>query len=752
MLQKPLVASLWLCSLLSAQTPSALVDFVEAHCITCHGGDTVKGKLDLRQPADSEAAELWRWQRLRDRVHSGEMPPPDQERIPAAARHAFAAAVDDHVRRQVPRLPVDPGRTTLRRLSRRQWANCVRDLFGIAADTGAFPADDLGYGFDTVGSALTFSTLHLEKYLAAAAAVAAEVFDGVDPARPARQRFEAVGMPVLDGSGVVKNGESVTFTTNAVVGQVVVLPRDGIYRLRLSVGADQAGTEPAKLVLRLDGRELDTIDIEHTRPRPVLLTLPMAAGQRAFEIAFVNDHYEPQHPDPKQRDRNLRLELFEVEGPLDARPVPSERAWLGQLPAAATAEARLRQLAAALLPRVWRRPVADEETARMVGAALQDGGPSPRAERYLLTAALLSPHFLFRVEAPPAGAVAGSVVALTPTQLASRLSFFLWASTPDPQLMQAAAAGRLTGGGLSSEVDRLLADPRAESLATEFAAQWFELASLADRTPDPARFPGFDDRLRASMRRQTELLFWTVLRENLDVRRLLDADFTYVDVTLAGFLGWPAPAGPGFERVQLAPERRERGGLLGHPSVHAITSNPTRTSPVKRGKWILENLLGQAPPPPPPGNDSLANEAAVDSGKSFREQLALHRERSACAVCHVRMDAIGFALENYDAIGRRRERDAGGVIDSRAELPDGTRLAGVADLVQVIARDPAFVRTVVHKLFVYANGRELLPADRLRLGLAIERQLAGGVVTLRDLLLVVVLDDAFMKVRIEVER
>jgi hypothetical protein len=352
-----------------------------------------------------------------------------------------------------------------------------------------------------------------------------------------------------------------------------------------------------------------------------------------------------------------------------------------------------------------------------------------------------------------AGAAAGAVVPVAPAQLASRLSFLLWASTPDPQLMAAAADGRLVApDGLRAEVDRLLADPRAESLATEFAAQWLELKSLADRTPDPVRFPGFDDRLRASMRRQTELLFWTVLREGRDVRTLLAADFTHVDITLAGFLGWPAPSGPGFERVQLPPDRRERGGLLGHPSVHAITSNPTRTSPVKRGKWILDNLLGQAPPPPPPGNDSLANEAAIDSSASFRTQLAQHRERSACAVCHVRMDAIGFALEHYDAIGRRRERDAGGPIDCRAVLPDGTPLAGVADLVRVIAADPAFVRTVVHKLFVYANGRDLRPIDRLRLQLAVQQAMAAELVTMRDLIMLVVLDDAFTKVAVDERR
>jgi Protein of unknown function (DUF1587)/Ca-dependent carbohydrate-binding module xylan-binding/Planctomycete cytochrome C len=355
MSRMPLVALLSLSLPVGAQTPPVLAAFVQEHCLTCHGGDSVKGKLDLRRPAGSAAAELWRWQRLRDRVHSGEMPPADHEQLAAAARQTFATAVDDHLRRAVPQLPVDPGRSTLRRLSRRQWENCVRDLFGIEADTTSFPADDLGYGFDTVGDALTFSTLHLEKYLAAATAVAAEVFDGVDPARPPRRRFELAAMPVVDGRGVVKEGDVATFTTNARIAQPVTLPRDGIYRLRLSVGADQAGDEPALLLLRLDGRDLDTIEIPERRPRPFGLTLPLSAGRREFELAFVNDFWDPANPDPTRRDRNLRVDGFELEGPIDAAPVPKAREWLVRQVAAGAADAELRRLASLLLPRVWRR-------------------------------------------------------------------------------------------------------------------------------------------------------------------------------------------------------------------------------------------------------------------------------------------------------------------------------------------------------------------------------------------------------------
>jgi hypothetical protein len=336
-------------------------------------------------------------------------------------------------------------------------------------------------------------------------------------------------------------------------------------------------------------------------------------------------------------------------------------------------------------------------------------------------------------------------VPLSGPALATRLAFFLWGSTPDPRLLDLAQRGRLTDGATwHAEIDRLLAHPRADDLASNFAAQWLELRNLAERTPDPARFPGFDDELRAALRRETESLFLAVLRERRDVRDLIDCDFTFVDARLAAFYGLPAPADPlAFERVTLPPEQRERGGVLGHGSVHAITSNPTRTSPVKRGKWILENLLGQPPPPPPPGNDSLANEAAVASTSSFREQMVAHRAQTACAGCHLRMDALGFALERYDAIGRFRTEDSGGVIDCSGALPDGTTLDGLAALKRAIAGDPAFVDTLAGKLFVHAVGRELRPADRLRLDQGTARLLIAGHVTLRDLIVLVADDVAF---------
>lgn len=743
---------------LAAQQLAEAEKFLQAHCVECHGGDARKGKLDLGQPAANATDAAWRWARLRDRVRSGEMPPPDAERPAAAAAASFVQAVDAHLRTEVPKLPVDPGRVTVRRLSRAQWENCVRDLFGVRVATNGFPADDLGYGFDSIGDALTFSTLHLEHYLNASAEVAAAVFDGEDPAQPTKRRFPAEAMRAVVNPGAVHTSDHLVLVSRATVEQVVRLPRDGVYTLRVQAGADQAGDQPARMPLYVDGRELTTFEVGQRAMQEFVVKTPLAGGERRLELVFANDFYDPDNPDPKRRDRNLHVEWLEVEGPTDLRVVPAAQQWVHDAFAGrGEPSARLPALAKAVLARVWRRPVGDDEVAKVVRAARQelDATGSPvRAVRFVVQAALLSPNFLFRLESGRPSAVDhgqnGRVQDLSGVALATRLSFLLWASTPDEELAQLGRAGKLADANvLAAQIERMLADPRADALATDFGAQWLELRALGDRTPDPARFPGFDDGLRQSLRRETELLFRTVLRERLDVRTLLDADFTFVDARLAAFYGLPAiddardDDGDGFVRTALPPALRERGGVLGHGSVLAVTSNPTRTSPVKRGKWILENLLGQAPPPPPPGNDSLPDEGKVDSTRSFREQLEQHRSKAQCAGCHVRMDALGFALERYDAIGRHRERDAGGAIDCTGELPDGTRLDGLAALKRVLVADPAFVRTFAHKLFVYGVGRELRPADRLRLDLRVDDQLRTGSVTVRDLLVVVVRDPAF---------
>ncbi len=734
----------------SVSIPAALREFVQVHCTDCHDSDRTKGGLDLTIAPVGKVAQLWRWSHMRDRVHAFEMPPVDLSNIDlsdleAAERTAFVEQIDALLAREVPTLAVDPGQVTVRRLSRGQWWNTVRDLLGVEVDTAGFPADDLGYGFDSIGDALTFSTLHLEKYLAASRAVAELVFHGEDPEHPERRYYEAESMHLVNNHGASMSGEVANMFTNATIEQAVQVPRDGVYRLRIVAGGRQAGDEPAKMLPRLDGKRLDVIEVANTGASEFVIEARLSGGRHKVSLSFINDYYNPKHPDPKQRDRNLHIDALEVIGPMDVREVPSEQLWLQSSLSGRTDEARLRTMITAMLPRLWRREVTPEEVRRLhrAGIARRKAGESlVQAQRFVLAVALTSPKFLFRVEGR---ARSQTAEPLAGSELAARLSYFLWASAPDSDLRSLGHSQRLRDPEvLVQQVDRLLRHHRANSLATEFAAQWFELRALADCTPDPDRFVGFDDSLRQAFARESELLFLAIQREDRDVRDLLDCDFTHVNARLATFYGLAHDGDPDvFVRTELVGRDRLRGGLLGHGSMHVITSNPTRTSPVKRGKWLLENLLGQAPPPPPPGNDSFADEDAIDDSATLRKQMAQHRGRSKCAVCHVRMDALGLAMERFDAIGRYRERDSAGVIDASGELPDGRKIDGLVGLKKVLVGDPSFVRTMAHKLFVYAVGREMRPVDRLRIDLQVRRLVRRGKVTVRDLILVIVRDPAF---------
>ena len=729
----------------TVQIPEQIATFVEINCLDCHGGDVTKGKLDLTVTPTSRVDQLWRWSRMRDRLHSFEMPPVEDSEVTVAERGQFVGWVDELLKREVPLLPSDPGQVTVRRLSRGHWRNTVEDVFGVAVDTSGFPADDLGYGFDSIGDALTFSTLHLEKYLAAAREVAQVVFHGEDPANPKRRRYDMEAIRVVSKRGLPISGGVARLNTNGTIEQSFELPRNGRYQIRVVASATQAGSEPAKMLLEFDGKRIDVVDVPNKRPRDFIHEVEVSGDRHKISLSFINDYYDPTNPDPKRRDRNLKIAGLEIIGPIDVRIAPKQQQWLRASLSGRTDAARLDRMIRPLLQKVWRRPVAEKERNRLKKAGvsrLGSGESLLEVQRFVLTAALTSPNFLFRVER---SAQSNTAESLDADELAARLSYFLWASAPDDRLRAAARGGKLLKPeNLEFQVDRLLEDPRADRLATDFAAQWFELRSLADRTPDPDRFGVFDGELRHAFRRESELLFLAVQREGRDVRELLDCDFTHVNKRLAQFYGLPHSGGADvFLRTKLTGDALLRGGLLGHASVHAITSNPTRTSPVKRGKWLLDNLLGQAPPPPPPGNDSFADEDAIDDSATLRQQMAQHRDSSKCAVCHVRMDALGLAMERFDAVGQFRREDRAGVIDASGELPDGRQLDGLVSLKKLLAGDPAFVRTFAHKLFVYAIGRDLRPVDRLRIDLEVRRLLELDQITIRDLIMTIVRDPAF---------
>lgn len=740
----------------ASPTPRALeakdlATYLQDTCVACHQGEEAEGGLDLATfdpgavDLDTTAVLL----RMRDRVAAGEMPP--EQQLDAAGRAALETQVqrfDQVLLHAANHVPPDPGRVTVRRLSRYEYTTTVRDLLGIDFVPGAtFPNDDLGYGFDNIGDVLTISPLLLEKYALAAERIAEATLSLEDPDNPVVRRHEAESLEsTMNGDGGRRGDRYDLFAPGAVVVRAK-LPRKGRYRLRVSTTAQQAGPDLAQVTMRVEGRMVHRADVEAEVGtwEEIEHEVVLGGGAQRVSFGFENDYYAPNDPDPSQRDRNLSIDWVEIVGPLDPAPVTPGQEWLYGLDKGKGKPARrARKIVEALATRAWRRPVRGEEAARLaklVEQAVEGGASFQRGLQLALQAVLVSPHFLYRIEPGGTSGRSGVPVRVGDDALATRLAYFLWSSLPDERLIKAARGRKLrTPEALAAEARRMLADPRASALATNFAVQWLELRNLEAVTPDPDRYGAFPPELAAAMRREAEMFFEAVMRERRDVRELLDADYVFVNDVLAKHYGIPGVRGSSFQRV-AAPKGR-RGGLLALGGVLTVTSNPTRTSPVKRGKWVLENILDAAPPPPPPGADSLDEAAVVSSASTLRETMQAHRENAVCASCHVRMDGLGLALENFDAVGRWRDRDDGGVIDASAVLPDGQRVDGAVALKALLRTDESFVRCLAKKLFTFALGRAPTDADELAL-FQLVASLPGDGPTIEDLVVGIVQMDAF---------
>jgi Protein of unknown function (DUF1592)/Protein of unknown function (DUF1588)/Protein of unknown function (DUF1587)/Protein of unknown function (DUF1585)/Ca-dependent carbohydrate-binding module xylan-binding/Protein of unknown function (DUF1595)/Planctomycete cytochrome C len=708
------------------------------HCFECHSGAEPKGELalDVFTNDGGARAKPETWKLVRTRLAAGEMPPRKQPRLAPAELDTLLDWIDS-----VPGAGKARGRTVLRRLNRREYENTVRDLYGIDFDgRERLPADDVGAGFDVLGSVLSLPDSALEKYLAAAEEIAAAAILAADPEHPPRER--RLGAKLEGGYQGARDGFR-TLSTNGELGCSIVLPREGDYVVRARAFGTQAGPEPARMSLSVGGKLLAHFDVEAVRKEPQVYETRahLQAGPQRLTAGFLNDYYKPDDPDPKQRDRNLHIEWVEIEGPLDPTPISAfQRAELGGLSAAGLPAAIGR-----IASRAWRRPAGKAEVEALLALSPAQSQPFLRA-RAALVGILSSPRFLFRLEPDPAGLEPGSLRRLDGYDLAARLSYFLWSSTPDAELEALAASGEIASDAtLERELGRMLEDPRSNELARAFALQWLELEPLERAAPDPQRFPKFDESLRASMRAETEAFFEAVLRERRPLSTLLDADFSFVDERLAQLYGIPGVRGPELRRVRV--ERGRRGGLLGQASVLTVTSNPTRTSAVKRGKWILEVLLDAPPPPPPPGVGVLEDTTKKLVDASLRERLELHRARPECAVCHDRIDPLGLALENYDVIGSWRESEGGHAIDSSGVLPDGRKIAGRAELVAALLADGALTRSLARHLLVYALGRELGSDDERALRAAV-RSLPVSQATLYDVLRAIVQSEPFRTTRV----
>lgn len=733
-----------------------LTTFLRDGCASCHSGETPDGGLDIEgfDPTKLDVTTLTTLRRMSDRVRSGEMPPAETPGPSATERVRIADGFDEHVLRALDAVPLDPGRVTVRRLSRVEYANTIRDLLGIDFEpSSGFPNDDLAYGFDNIGDVLSVSPLLLEKYAAAAAEIAERAIILEDPENPAVRRFEAESMDVALGDERGRRGSTFSFASRGEITTRVKLPRDGEYVLRASVMADQAGPAPAELTFLVQGRrahvaqttkgdrELETL--EHR------LRLPK--GEVVIGVGFHNDHYEPNHADPSERDRNLHVDWVELVGPVDAIELPSGHTWLMDAdPGKGKPLRRATPIAKELLRRAWRRkPMTDEvkRIAALIANRLEAGEAIGVGIRLALRAALVSPHFLYRLEPGATSGRAGSARPLDDEDLAVRLSYFLWSSMPDDVLFDRARKRKLRKpASLEAQVDRMLADPRATALATNFAVQWLELRKLQYAEPDPERFPGFNASLADDMRREAELFFEAIRTEERPAADLLLADFTFVNGPLAQHYGMQGVEGDAFQRVPLG--ESVRGGILTQAGVLTVTSNPTRTSPVKRGKWVLENILDAPAPPPPPGADSLDETAVRKSAATLREKLELHRADPVCASCHVRMDALGYALETFDPIGAWRTGSGGDPIDSSATLPDGRRVDGPIDLKQLLGEDRDFLRCLTKKLFTFAVGRKPSPDDELAI-FRLVAELPADQKTIHAIIKRIVLLDAFRMRRVK---
>lgn len=724
--------------------------FIKQYCLECHGEKTQKAGLDLSKSA-SEATLLKEhklWKGILHQVNSGEMPPKKKPQPSPAELTAFNAAIEQTFTAAEKNAPLDPGRVTLRRLNRAEYNATVRDLlqvdFNAAED---FPADDIGHGFDNIGDVLTISPIHLERYLAAADGVALRAI-ALTPEKPPQRTLAS---KYLSPGG--------NFTTRfrpldkaGKLHTTFNLTTAGEFKFNARVyGLAATGTDPVRMTLAVDGKDLKEVEVAGSdkQPQTHSFSLRLPIGTHDFAVNFLNPS------DPGELPRTLFVEWLQVEGPSDTRPEFQQL--VNARFATTPKDRRNREFAQWFVTRAFRRPATPVELDRYTQVA--DAGEATTGKwdggvQQLVKVILCSPKFLFRVEQDPQPQPAAAH-PLDDWQLASRLSYFLWSTMPDEELFALAAKGQLTAN-LPAQVRRMLQDPKAEALTKNFALQWLQLQRLQTSAPDSKLFPAFNESLRFAMQRETELFFGEIVREDRSVLDLVDGNYTYLNESLAKHYGIADTAGnwlyqkktqpdgqpiPRNEFVRVALPMKERGGLLTHASVLTVTSNPTRTSPVKRGKWVLEQILGTPPPPPPPNVPEL--EAQNKLTGTLRQRMEQHRENPSCANCHLQMDALGFAFENYDAIGRFRAKTDEGTIDPSGKLPDGKAFQGPAELKEILkAKQELVVRNLAEKLLTYGIGRGLEFYDNRALNQICD-QTARGEYKFSTLLTALVQSDPF---------
>ena len=710
---------------------------IDRYCVTCHNDKTRTAGLSLDALDPGKVADhLETWEKVVQRIRTRVMPPSGMPRPDEASYRSLQSYLESELDRAAAAHP-DPGRVkTLRRLNGTEYQNAIRDLLGLSIDAASLlPKEDASHGFDSVNLAVLSPTL-LERYLSASEKISRLALGGAAESPDSH----VVLLPVeltqeehLDGLPLGTRGGTVVDYT---------FSRDGEYEIQVRLQRNrnenlEGLSEPHQMEVTLDGVRLELFTIVPNRngdgiyysdegvDKHLNLRVAVKAGPHEIGVTFlgkpsalIQTERQPyvarfnMNRHPRTTPAVYSVAISGPWGDTGSGDTPSRRRIFSCYPARPSEEAGCaRKILSSLARRAYRRPVTDPDVQTLLGFYKQgqaEGGFEGGIE-LALRALLASTEFLFRVERDPRGIQPNTVYRIGNIELASRLSFFLWSSIPDDELLDLAIAGKLNEPvTLEREVRRMLADPRSEALVTNFAGQWLYLRNLAAVSPNARQFPDFDDNLRQAFRRETELFFQSIVREDHNVLDLLTADYTFLNQRLARHYGIPNVYGDRFRRVSLA-QNSERRGLLAHGSILTVTAYATRTSPVLRGNWILGNLLGIQVPPPPPNVPALEENDTSARVLSMRERMGQHRANPVCASCHNLMDPIGLATENFDAIGRWRIRDgSGATIDASGSLPGGASFDGMAGLRQALLDRPElFTSTLTEKLLTYALGRGL---------------------------------------------
>ena len=746
----------------SAADERAVFAFVQKNCKACHNATVASGDLNLSAFQDAKSFDENReaWERVVSKLKTREMPPPAVPQPPAAEIESITRWLESEFARQDREVKPDAGRVTARRLNRAEYNNTVRDLLGVdlrLADN--FPQDESAFGFDNISDALNLSAVLLEKYVDAAERAVRTALFGPERLKPALTHYPSpVRIPVLPKS--LMDYDLTGLSTHHATHVKHRFPVDGEYSFRLVLNGHKPNqSEPAQVGFWIDGRLVKEFEVDATDLEGQICELRsrVTAGEHLLSASYLRVYHglPPKYngPEPSKRppealittrgkltekdietlrkfgttiktDRvetrvDNRFESMDVGGPFEQTTGPSPESLRRVVTCGhktgAHAPSCARTIVGNFAQRAFRRPVPAKEVdsfLSFVSLARRQGDSFEEGIATALQAILVSPNFLFRIERDRPSAAAGLSLPISEHELASRLSYFLWSSMPDEELLRLAGERRLKQPVvLEAQVRRMLRDVKARALVENFAGQWLQFKNIDVMKPDGERFPDFDESLRHSMRRETELFIESIFRQDGSILEFLDAGYTFVDERLARFYGIPGVTGPEFRRVDVSGTQRG-GGIVSHASVLTVSSYSTRTSPVLRGKWLLENLLN-APPPPPPAAVPALDDTKVGQSASLRQQMEEHRKNPVCASCHSRMDPLGFGLENFNAIGAWRTQDGKFEVDASGSLPGGRSFQGPAELKALLKENQdAYVRGLTEKLLTYALGRGLERYDR----------------------------------------